>query len=147
MSTPVLLSKNLVHQKIKGILVDITELKTLLARYPYERLVTDEVQCTVAERRLERLINRALDINFHLIRSTGSPPPDDYTQSFLLLGQLKILSAKLAASLAPAAGARNILIHSYDDLDAQRFYSSLQDAVRLFPEYLRAIEKYIETKN
>lgn len=131
---------------MKGMLADIEELNTLLAHYPYERLVTDELQCTVAERRLERLINRALDINFHLIRVAGAPPPDDYTHSFLALGQLKITASKLAADLAPAAGARNILIHSYDDLNAQRFYSSLEDAVRLFPEYLRAIEKYIEAK-
>ena len=125
-------------------LADLAALKTLVARYPYEQLVTDEVQSTIAERRLERLINRALDINFHLIRAAGSPPPDDYTQSFLALGALNIIPPKLATAVAPAAGARNILIHSYDDLDAKRFYSSLEDALRLFPEYLRAIEKYIE---
>jgi len=126
------------------ILGDVDRLKKLLREHSYEDLVTDDITSTLAERWLERMVNRAVDINFHLIRSTGSPPPDDYTTSFLELGKLKILSPKLAHQIAPAAGARNILVHEYDDLDTKKFYSSLKDSVRLFPRYIKAIDEWME---
>lgn len=144
MSTTKPVSKVLVHQKSKMILADVDRLKKLLGEHSYEDLVSDDITSTLAERWLERMVNRAVDINFHLIRSTGSPPPDDYTASFLELGKLKILPSKLAHRIAPAAGARNILVHEYDNLDTRKFYSSLKDSVRLFPQYITAIERWME---
>lgn len=146
MSKTVSLSKNLIRQKSKLILADVDKLQALLKSMSYEEFISDEEAKTIAERRLERVVNRAIDINMHLIRSTGSPPPDDYTRSFLELATLKILPAKLAQSVAPAAGARNVLVHEYDDLDAKMFYTSLVNTVKLFPKYIQGIETYLEGK-
>jgi uncharacterized protein YutE (UPF0331/DUF86 family) len=146
MSKTVSLSKNLIRQKSKLILADVDKLQTLLKSMPYEEFISDEESKTIAERRLERVVNRAIDINMHLIRATGSPPPDDYTRSFLELATLKILPAKLAQSVAPAAGARNVLVHEYDDLDAKMFYTSLINTVKLFPKYIKGIETYLVGK-
>ncbi len=144
MSTRTKISKQLVHQKSKAILADILHLRSLVRGTPRDTLLLDEEKCTVAERRLERIINRAIDINFHLIRALDVPPPNDYTESFRALGRLGILPVKLANAIAPAAGARNILIHGYDDLDDTQFYSSLKDALRLFPRYIAAVERFID---
>lgn len=144
MSTRKSISKPLIHQKSKAILADLARLNTLLRDIPIEDLQYDEEKLTIAERRLERIINRAIDINFHLIRALDAPPPDDYTQSFRMLGTLKIIPAKLASEIAPAAGSRNILIHEYDELDYSQFFSALKAAVRLFPRYLKAIERFAE---
>lgn len=138
------LSKALVHQKLKLILADIQRLKIMLEQKSYEQLVTDEAVSSLAERRLERVINRAIDINLHLLRSVGVPPPTDYTRSFLDLASAHILTPELAQTIAPCIGTRNILVYEYDDLDTMQFFSSLEDAVRLFPEYAQAIEQYIE---
>lgn len=146
MSKTVSLSKNLIRQKSKLILADVDKLQTLLKSMSYESFISDEEAKTIAERRLERVVNRAIDINMHLIRSTGSPPPDDYTRSFLELAALKILPAKLAQSVAPSAGARNVLVHEYDDLDAKMFYASLLNTVKLFPKYVQGIETYLAGK-
>lgn len=98
----------------------------------------------IAERLLERSINRAIDINLFLIRSQDAEPPGDYRKSFLMLGTLKILPEKLAFDLAPAVGTRNILVHEYDDLDSKLFYLALKNAVALFPKYAAAIIKWSE---
>lgn len=137
------LSKPFVRQKCKLLLSDLERLSRLLQKSSFEELISDEEKQTVAERRLERMVSRAIDINFHLIRSSGEPPPDDYTQSFLQLASLKILTPTFAKQIAPAAGARNVLVHEYDDLDAKLFYSSLKSAVKLFPKYVREIEKFL----
>lgn len=143
MSKHIAISKPLIYQKCKAITVDYTRLHTLLRATPPDKIVFDEEKLTIAERRLERMINRAIDINFHLIRALGAPPPDDYTQSFRTLGTLKIIPIKLAHEMAPAAGSRNILIHGYDEIDYSQFISALKDAVRLFPKYVRAIERFV----
>lgn len=145
MSTNNLLSKALVYQKLKLILTDIKRLEIMLEQKSYEQLATDEAASSLAERRLERVINRAIDINLHLLRSVGAPPPTDYTRSFLDLATVHILTPELAQAIAPCVGTRNILVHEYDDLNTMQFFSSLQDAVRLFPQYAQNIEHSIKT--
>lgn len=145
MSTKNSLSKELVHQKLKLLLTDIERIQQLLEQYPYEQIMTNESLSSLAERRLERVINRAIDINLHLLRSVGAPPPDDYTRSFLDLATVNIIFPELAHDIAPCVGIRNILVHEYDDLDAALFFASLQNAVRLLPQYAKAIESYIES--
>lgn len=134
----------LVLQKCKLILADVDHIRELLRQNPYAEFVTDSVASTLGERYLERIVNRAIDVNFHLIRAEGKPPPDDYTESFLALGRFGIVDADVARHVAPAAGARNILVHEYDDLNARKFYSSLENAVAHFPEYVSAVTTHLE---
>ena len=144
MSTKLSISKRLVAQKSKMILADLADLADLLRDIPYEAFITNTVKTTLAERYFERMVNRAIDINFHLLRAAGLPPPDDYTKSFQQLATAHIVDPDLAQRIAPAAGARNILVHEYDDLDSIQFYSSLQNALEIFPKYLRKIANYVD---
>lgn len=144
MSTACSIDRALIHRKVAGILADVARLRALLANYSYEALLADEARATEAERRFERIVHRAIDINFHLIRAAGTPPPSDYTDSFRQLATITVLDPTLAQTLAPIAGARNVLIHEYDDLDAQRFYAALERAVAYMPAYLAAVDRYIE---
>lgn len=137
-------SKTLVRQKLKYIITDVERIRALLQKNSPESFASDPVDSALAERYFERIINRAVDINFHLLRAAAQAPPDDYTQSFRDLAKIKALSPSLAHHLALAAGARNILVHEYDELDQTQFYSSLKDTVRLFPQYIKAVEQYIK---
>jgi uncharacterized protein YutE (UPF0331/DUF86 family) len=56
------------------------------------------------ERVLQEAIEAALDINAHVIAERGLDVPDDYFGGFIKLGEIGILSAELAAALAPSAG-------------------------------------------
>src|SRR6185503_13337709 len=55
------------------------------------------------ERVLQEAIEAALDVNAHLIAELGHDVPDDYFGGFVKLGELGVLSAELAAALAPSA--------------------------------------------
>jgi len=140
------IDRELVFQKCKYILADVQRLRDMLQQLTHEEIVTNEMNMSLAERRLERIVNRAVDVNFHLVRAAGAPPPDDYTKSFLALGEHHIVDSLLAINIAPAAGARNILVHDYEDLDPEKFYSSLQDTVKYFPQYVIAVTDYINTR-
>jgi uncharacterized protein YutE (UPF0331/DUF86 family) len=58
-----------------------------------------------AEGMMQELIEAAIDINLHLISAAGHSTPDDYSQSFITAGELKIISPDLGKKLAPSAGS------------------------------------------
>ncbi len=95
------------------------------------------------ERLLQELIEAAIDINVHMIVATGHTVPDDYYESFIRAGELKIISLDLAQKLAPSAGLRNRLVHEYDRLDHSMVLKAVNMAEELFPQYIKAINDYL----
>src|SRR3989304_8759859 len=79
-----------------------------------EEYIKDVYKRKATERLLQELIEAAIDINTHIIVQTGSKVPDDYYESFIKMGEIKIISVELAERLAPSAGLRNRLVHEYD---------------------------------
>jgi len=108
-----------------------------------DEYIEDIYKRKATERLLQELIEAAIDINTHIIVQTGNTVPDDYYESFIRAGELKIISMDLAEKLAPSAGLRNRLVHEYDLLE----HSMVLDAVRMadqqYPKYINEIENYI----
>lgn len=100
-----------------------------------------------AERLMQELIEAAIDINTHIIVYTGNTAPDDYYESFLKLGELKVISKSLAEKLAPSAGLRNRLVHEYDALNDSIVLQAIGMAEGLYPQYIKEIEMYISRKD
>jgi len=138
-----MIDRELVIRKLALIMGDLAELRAVAQRPREEYLasVRDEL---VAERLLERMIGRMIDINYHLIVETGHPPPTDYYESFVRLGTLQVLPPDFARRLAPCAGLRNRIVHEYEDIDAARVYEALQAAVNDIPEYIRCVQQHVE---
>jgi uncharacterized protein YutE (UPF0331/DUF86 family) len=133
----------LLTRKMALIVPDLRELGRLAAMSEAEYLADDYAE-VLAERWLERVIGRMIDINYHLVTELGQPPPRDYYESFLQLGKLKVLDAELARRLAPAAGLRNRIAHEYDEIDPRKVHAALADAIRDIPRYLAAIERHVD---
>lgn len=102
---------------------------------------TDEI---VTERYLERMIGRMIDINYHLITEAGHAPPRDYYDSFTQLSKLEIVPAPFASQIARCTGLRNRLVHEYDEIDPRRVHEGLVAALGDIPEYLRAVQTYLD---
>jgi len=73
----------------------------------------------------------------------GHTVPDDYYESFIRAGELKIISLDLAQKLAPSSGLRNRLVHEYDRLDHSMVLKAVNMAEELFPQYIKAINDYL----
>lgn len=138
--------KKLIFRKINLIIRDLGKLKpiSLLSWQDYQKKFDYEA---LAERYLERIIGRMIDINFHLIVEKGCPPPEDYFSSFRMMGELKIIPAGLADSLPRLAGLRNRLAHEYDTINERKIYDELKKTMKEVPIYLRAIEKFSGNNN
>jgi uncharacterized protein YutE (UPF0331/DUF86 family) len=138
-----MIDAELVTRKIVLIVKDLGEMQAL-AGEPRERFLASRISVAAAERYLERVIGRMIDINFHLITETGHPPPSDYYQSFLDLGSLAILDPTFARQIASAAGLRNRIAHDYEEIDESKVYDGVHAALRDIPIYLRQVNAWLE---
>lgn len=139
-----MIDRELVIRKMLLIAEDLRRLEALAAKRRDEYLAS-EIDETLAERYLERMIGRMIDVNYHVLTESGEAPPRDYFESFVALARIGALPADFAARLAPCAGLRNRIVHAYDDLDPGRVYDALGAALIDFPTYLAAIRRFLET--
>lgn len=107
-------------------------LKTYLSKAEYEAL---------AERYLERIIGRMIDINYHILSENENETPTDFYNSFIMLGKKKYLPIKLAETMANSAGLRNRLAHEYDEIDAKKVFEAINACQKDVPKYLKSIVK------
>lgn len=138
-----MVDRDLVTRKLAMILSDLRAV-TPIARTPLDGYLASGTDEILAERYLERMIGRMIDVNYHLITDAGYAPPRDYYESFTQLAKLGILSAAFASQIAACAGLRNRIVHEYDDIDPRRVWEGLQAAVRDIPEYLRHVHRHLE---
>ena len=96
------------------------------------------------ERLIQLLVDVANDINAYVLVALGQPPPDDYHEGFVRMGEIGVLPADLAERLAPSAGARNILVHEYERIDDRIVFDSVDEALRDFQAYGRAVLDYLK---
>ncbi len=121
------------------ILDDMKEVERL-AQVARSEFLGETVHQLVAERLLERIIGRMIDINYHIVTERDGVPPRDFYQSFTKLAKLGVLPGELADTLAPAAGLRNRLAHEYNEIDHGKIYEALGDTLLNVPRYLDAVE-------
>ena len=140
-----MIDRELVGRKMMLIAEDLRRLEGLAAKDRGAYLAS-EIDETLAERYLERLIGRMIDVNYHVLTESGEAPPRDYFESFVALSRIGVVPADFAARLAPCAGLRNRIIHAYDDLDPGRVYDALRTALVDVPEYLAAVRTFLDAK-
>jgi uncharacterized protein YutE (UPF0331/DUF86 family) len=88
---------------------------------------------------IQLTIDTALSSCVHL--NLGSPV--SYADSFLRLAKAGVLEQELAVRLSHAAGFRNRLVHSYEDLDLQKIYKIAQTGSRDLLAFFAAVVKSI----
>lgn len=138
-----MIDRELVTRKLVLAAEDLRRLEAL-AEKPRDLYVQSEVDETLAERYLERMIGRMIDVNYHLVTESGQAPPRDHYDSFTALGRLGVLDAGFATRLAPFAGLRNRIVHEYDAIEPGRVHDALREAVRDVPTYLDAVQRFLD---
>ncbi|MEW6001350.1 MAG: DUF86 domain-containing protein [Nitrospirota bacterium] len=139
------LEKEIIRRKLAIIIENLKTLEPIM-NINREEYIEDVYKRKATERLLQELIEAAIDINTHIIVQTGNIAPDDYYESFIKLGELKIISAGLAEKLAPSAGLRNRLVHEYDLIEHSMVLDSVRMAESLYPKYVKEIDDYISSE-
>jgi uncharacterized protein YutE (UPF0331/DUF86 family) len=123
--------------------------ENLRALEPIKDMKADDYQQDLYKRKateklLQELIEAAIDINIHMIVGEGHTVPDDYYESFIRTGELKIISSDLAKKLAPSAGLRNRLVHEYDRVDHSMVLKAVRMAQDLYSQYVKEVNDYLK---
>lgn len=113
-----------------------------------DELLQDFVRQAAAERILERIINRAIDINEHLIAELATGEEDQitrltYRDTFLKLAEMGVYPRDFAESIARSAGLRNILVHEYNTVDPAQVHQSIRACLQDYERYIQYIETFI----
>jgi len=137
------LDRALVRRKLAAMsrnLADLAAIEGLsLAEY-----MTDRLRRKAVERLLQEVVDAAVDVNLHLLRTMQVQLPGDYYTSFVEIGRQNVIAPDLAETLAPAAGLRNRLVHEYDEIEDSIVLRAVGDARRDFGAYVSAIERYLQ---
>lgn len=93
----------------------------------------------IVERNLEVAAQAVIDISNRSISVEQAPKPEGYRPAIERMGELDVIEAEFAETLAPLAGFRNLLVHEYVELDWDLVYDHLQnlDQLRRFESAIR----------
>ncbi|MDI6778238.1 MAG: DUF86 domain-containing protein [Patescibacteria group bacterium] len=138
--------KKVITRKITFINRDLKLLADLSRLTLSEYLKKPEYEA-LAERYLERIIGRMIDINYHILAKAEKHSPLDMYNSFVDMGKKRYLNNRLAERLANSAGLRNRLTHEYDEIDERKIYKAIRSCLEDVPKYLLRIEKLINKKS
>jgi len=136
------IDRELVTRKIVIISGDLEELRKFDSA-GLDAYLADPYKEILAERFLERMISRMIDVNYHVIAGSGHPPPRDYYESFTVLGKMGVLEPTFASEIARAAGLRNRIVHEYDAIEPEKVFGAIGSALADLPVYLKSVLSFI----
>lgn len=141
-----MIDKKFITRKISLIQNELVHLAPL-KDYTFEEISKDFMKQAATERILERVINRAIDINQHIIAElseASTEPPLDYKETFLRLADFKIYTSGFAEDISRSVGTRNKLTHEYDKADQQKIYDSISDCLNDYTKYIEYLTAFLD---
>ncbi len=81
----------------------------------------------IAERNLQTLIQAVIDVGNHIVTDAGLGAPVRYTDILEKMSRAGVIAGDLASRLVPVLGMRNVLVHEYVKLEAQKVWDAIAD--------------------
>ena len=92
-------------------------------------------------------IEAAIDIASHLISKKGFRAPEDYADTFQVIGEVGALDMDFADELRNMAKFRNRLVHIYWGVDDQQLYDILKTRLDDFKKFLDSMANFLGWQN
>ncbi|EKE15768.1 MAG: hypothetical protein ACD_11C00106G0008 [uncultured bacterium] len=138
-----MLNKELVQRKINNIENYIKEIEPLLI-LDVSEIAGDVLKLRTIERNFQLIVDTMLDINTHIISAKNLKAPETMQETFLILGEAKVLPLDFVKKIAPVVGLRNIVVHEYEKVDNEKMMSDVKDGASQFGEYIVHIDNFLE---
>jgi uncharacterized protein YutE (UPF0331/DUF86 family) len=139
------LNKEIIIVKLSNIGLYLSELKPILALEANFLLDSANYkELRTLEREFQLIVDSMIEINSHIISKKNLETPDDYTNTFIILGNHNIIPIEFALKIAKVVGLRNKIVHKYDIIDPKRFILDLKENSSQFVEYVEYLKRYIE---
>jgi len=92
-----------------------------------------------AQRALETCINICIDIGNHILSLNKNGKPETYSEIFIDLSKLNIISRELEDSFIKMVKFRNLLGHLYMEINNEKIYEILQENLTDFNLFKKQI--------
>lgn len=143
-----MLDREFIQIKLELIQKDLEHLKEL-GDLSLDEIAADFYKWSTLKLVLVEIIGRAIDINTHIIAEEGdlkTPAPTSSRETFIRLGTMGIFPADFADEISKSAGFRNRVVHEYNDLERNKVYETVDEALGQFTRYCGYIMEYIAKK-
>ncbi len=101
----------------------------------------------IIERTLQMMIETCVDISGHIIADRGYRIPKSYADAFKVLHENNIIGNNLFPALEKMAKFRNIVVHHYDQVDAEIVVGILKYDLNDFEDYKIAIINLLKAQS
>ena len=98
----------------------------------------------VVERTLQMMIETCADVAGHIISDKGYRVPATYADTFRVLYENGILNKDLFETMEKMAKFRNIVVHQYEEIDAEIVVLILKKYLGDFERFKEAILDYLK---
>lgn len=88
-------------------------------------------------------IEAAIDLCHHLISKNRWRTPEDYADTFQVMGEVSAFEAGFVKQLVRMAKFRNRLVHLYWEVDKEELYRILQENLRDIERFMAELARFI----
>ncbi len=92
-------------------------------------------------------IEAAIDMGNHIISQNGFRAPEDYADTFTVLGEYGVVDKQFVNELRNMARFRNRLVHIYWEVDDKQVYKIMQSNLGDFKTFLNSISSFLGLAN
>jgi uncharacterized protein YutE (UPF0331/DUF86 family) len=92
-------------------------------------------------------IESSVDMCNHVISRNGYRVPEDYGDTFRVMGEVGAIDTEFSDELRNMAKFRNRLVHIYWEVDDQQLYEFLQTRLDDFKNFLNSIARFLGWQN
>jgi uncharacterized protein YutE (UPF0331/DUF86 family) len=88
-------------------------------------------------------IESCIDISNHIISRNGYRVPEDYGDTFRVMGEVGAIDQDFTEELTSMAKFRNRLVHLYWEIDDRQLYEILQTRQGDFKKFLNSVAQFL----
>jgi uncharacterized protein YutE (UPF0331/DUF86 family) len=100
----------------------------------------------IVERTLQMMIEACVDITGHIIADKGYRTPTSYADAFKVLYEEDIVDRMLFSALEKMAKFRNIVVHSYDNIDGEIVVGILKNDLQDFMAFKEFVIGFLKSE-
>ena len=138
-----MVDKNVVLRKLSELDIYLAQLKEF-SNITLQQYKADWKTQRIIERTLQMIIETCVDIANHVISDSNMRPPKTYADTFKVLSENDIIVTKLFTSLEKMAKFRNIVVHQYEEVDAEIVITILKQHLGDFEKFKKTILAYMK---
>lgn len=137
------LEREAILPRIDGIRKNLKKLGAL-AQLPLEKFSQGD-DFDLAQHHLRLALEGVFHIASHVLSRLPGGRPTEYKEIAVKMGELGLVPADFAQkAMIPMAGMRNILVHHYSDIKAERLYDIIKNHRQDIETFLQHIKALLE---